>query len=160
MGRIARTLKLIAAVWLFALSIFILTEVIARLINVNVAGLKEVIANSIVVIAFLQLPYTVRIAGMLRAEVIDELVSHKTALTLKKLGYFLSAILFAAVAYAGWAPMLRAWASGEYEGEGGFRVVTYPVRTVIVFCSALGAINFLLLALGLSKEENTTAAAI
>jgi hypothetical protein len=43
--------------------------------------------------------------------------------------------------------MLRAWESLEYEGEGGLRVPTYPVRTIIVFCGALGALNFLALAI-------------
>ncbi|MHB2168758.1 TRAP transporter small permease subunit [Alsobacter sp. R-9] len=157
---IARTMKLVAAVWLFMLSIFILVEVLARLANISMAGLKEVIANSIVVIAFLQLPYTVRIGGMLRAEIIDDFVPATVAIFLRRLAFVLGALLFAAVAYAGWTPMMRAWATGEYEGEGGFRVVTYPVRTAIVVCSALGALNFLMLAIGVSRPgsaENSPA---
>ncbi len=153
LDRIARTMKLVAAVWLFLLSIFILIEVLARLANISLAGLKEVVANSIVVIAFLQLPYTVRIGGMLRAELIDDMVPGSVSLVLRRLAFLLGALLFGAVAYAGWTPMLRAWATGEYEGEGGFRVVTYPVRTAIVLCSALGALNFLMLALGVGPRE-------
>ena len=145
LGWIARAMKLIAAVLLFSLSIFILIEVLARAVNVPITGLKEIVANSIVLIAFFQLPYTVRIGGMLRAEVIESLVGPKTSDALLRIAYLLGAILFGLVAYAGWEPMIRAWATGEYEGEGGLRVVTYPVRIAIVFCSALGALNFLLL---------------
>lgn len=148
LDKIARGMKLVAAIWLFALSIFILVEVVARgVLNIPIIGLKEVVANSIVIIAFLQLPYTVRIRAMLRADIIDSVVGKTAASRLERVAFLLGAILFAAVAYAGWEPMMRAWATLEYEGEGGFRVPTYPVRTMIVVGGALGAVNFLLLAL-------------
>lgn len=148
LGVVAKGMKLIAAVWIMLLSIFILVEVVARgVFNIPIIGLKEVVANSIVIIAFLQLPYTVRIGGMLRAEVLDTVLPASVNRALTRIAFLLGGLLFAAVAYAAWDPMLRAWASGEYEGEGGFRVPTYPVRTIIVIGSALGAINFLLIAL-------------
>jgi TRAP-type C4-dicarboxylate transport system permease small subunit len=144
---IAKTMKIIAAVLLFMLSIFILVEVLARAVNIPITGLKEIVANSIVIIAFLQLPYTIRIGGMLRAGVIESLIGPRSAEVILRLAYVLGAVLFGLVAYAGWTPMLRAWASGEYEGEGGFRVVTYPVRIIIVLGGVLGALNFLMLAI-------------
>ncbi len=148
LDRIAQAMKLIAAVWLFLLSVFILIEVVARgVLNIPIIGLKEIVANSIVIIAFLQLPYTVRIRGMLRADLIDNLLGPNLAGYFERAAFLLGAILFAAVAYSGWTPMLRAWASLEYEGEGGMRVPTYPVRTIIVLGGALGAVNFLMLAL-------------
>lgn len=148
LGWIAQTMKLIAALWLFSLSLFILVEVVARnILNIPIIGLKEIVANSIVIIAFLQLPYTVRIRAMLRADMINNFMSARGADYLERFAFLLGAVLFAAVAYAGWGPMMRAWASLEYEGEGGFRVPVYPVRTIIVLCGALGALNFLLLAL-------------
>lgn len=159
LGWIARAMKIIAALWLFSLSLFILIEVVARnLLNIPIIGLKEIIANSIVIIAFLQLPYTVRIRAMLRADLIDNFVGPKAAGYLERFAFLLGALLFATVAYAGWGPMVRAWASLEYEGEGGLRVPTYPVRTIIVLCGALGAVNFLLLALrGPNFEEEAKA---
>lgn len=159
METIARAMKLVAALWIFSLSLFILVEVLARgVFNIPIVGLKEIIANSIVIIAFLQLPYTVRIRAMLRADIIDNIVGPKAAGYMERFSFLLGAILFATVAYAGWEPMLRAWASLEYEGEGGMRVPTYPVRTVIVICGALGAVNFLLLALrGPNPDEEARA---
>ncbi len=159
METVARAMKLVAALWIFSLSLFILVEVLARgVFNIPIVGLKEIIANSIVIIAFLQLPYTVRIRAMLRADIIDNIVGPKAAAYMERGSFLLGAILFATVAYAGWEPMLRAWASLEYEGEGGFRVPTYPVRTVIVIGGALGAVNFLLLALrGPNPDEEARA---
>jgi TRAP-type C4-dicarboxylate transport system permease small subunit len=144
----ARALKLVAAVWLFSLSLFILIEVLARnIFNIPIIGLKEIVANSIVIIAFLQLPYTVRIRAMLRADLIDKVIGERASGYMERFSFLLGALLFGAVTYAGWTPMMRAWASLEFEGEGGFRVPVYPFRTVIVFCGALGTINFLMLAL-------------
>lgn len=144
---ISRTMKLLAAIALFMLSLFILADVLARgLLGTPLAGVKEMIANSIVLIAFLQLPYTIRIGGMLRAEILDENLPPVLLITLKRLSYLLGALLFALIAYSSFQPMLGALASGEYEGEG-FRVPTSPVRVVIVFGAALGALNFLLLAI-------------
>lgn len=147
LAHISRTIKIVAALWLFSLSLFILADVVSRgLLNVPLIGLKEVIANSIAIIAFLQLPYTVRIGGMLRVEILDTKLPPHAVEGLKRLSWVLGGLLFATVAYAGFDPMIRSWVSGEYEGEGGFRVPSYPVRAIIVFGSALGAANFFMLA--------------
>lgn len=145
---LSRGLKLIAAVWIFLLSLLILTDVLARgVFNQPILGIKELVANSIVMIAFLQLPYTVLLGGMLRAEIIDIWLSPFQRRILLTITFLLGGLLFLLVAIAGWEPMLRSWASGEYEGEGGFRVPTYPVRTAIVVCGGLAAINYLLIAI-------------
>ena len=146
---ISRALQLVAAVWLFAVSLMILADVVARgLFDRPILGIKELVANSIVIIAFLQLPYTVRIGAMLRAEIIDGWLSPAGLRILLAVAYVLGAVLFFLIVVASWEPMLRAWATGEYEGEGGLRVVTYPVRTVIVAGSVLATVNFILLAIG------------
>lgn len=145
--RISQALKVAAAVWLFALAVLILVDVIARgVIGLPILGIPELIANSIVAIAFLQLAYTVRIRAMLRTEVIDGLVGAKTRRTLRVAGFLIGAAFFAAIGWAGWEAMLQSWATGEYEGEGGLRVPVYPVRTLVVFCSFLAAVNYLLVA--------------
>lgn len=148
LAHISRTIKIVAALGLFSLSLFILADVVSRgLLSVPLIGLKEMIANSIAIIAFLQLPYTVRIGGMLRVEILDTKLPPHVHEVLKRLIWVLGGLLFAIVAYAGFDPMIRSWVSGEYEGEGGFRVPSYPVRATIVFGSALGAANFFMLAL-------------
>lgn len=145
--KISQALMVIAAAWMFGIALLILVDVVARgALDVPVLGIPELIANSIVAIAFLQLAYTVRIRAMLRAEVIDGLVGPSARRTLLILGLLLGAAFFALIAWAGWTPMLESWASAEYEGEGGMRVPVYPVRTLVVFCSFLAAVNYTLAA--------------
>lgn len=145
--KISQALKVFAAMWLFGIAVLILIDVIARgALNTPILGIPEIIANSIVSIAFLQLAYTVRIRAMLRAEVIDGLVGPSTRQTLLVLGLLFGAAFFAMIAWAGWTPMLQSWATAEYEGEGGMRVPVYPVRTLVVFCSFLAAVNYVLAA--------------
>lgn len=145
--KISQALMVIAAAWMFGIALLILVDVVARgALDVPVLGIPELIANSIVAIAFLQLAYTVRIRAMLRAEVIDGLVGPSARRTLLILGLLLGAAFFAMIAWAGWIPMLESWASAEYEGEGGMRVPVYPVRTLVVFCSFLAAVNYTLAA--------------
>lgn len=142
---ISQLLMLIAAGWMFLIALLVLADVLARgVFNSPILGIPELIANSIVSIAFLQLPLTVRIRAMLRAEIIDGLVGRYGRKWLAVFGLLLGAALFGMISVASWDPMLVSWASGEYEGEGGMRVPVYPVRTIIVFCSFLAAVNYLL----------------
>ena len=148
-GKISQTFKIIAAVWMFFLSIMILVDVLARgVISAPILGVPELIANSVVAIAFLQLPYTVRVRAMLRAEVVARIFRKNGQRTLMVFGLLTGAAFFALIAWAGWTPMVQSLLTGEYEGEGGLRVPVYPVRTLVVICSFLAAINYVLAARG------------
>ena len=132
---------------MFSLAILILLDVTARgVFGVPLLGIPELIANSIVSIAFLQLPYTVRIRAMLRAEVIAGILGKSGQRVLIVIGLLAGAAFFALVSWGGWTPMEQSWLSGEYEGEGGLRVPVYPVRTLVVLCSFLAAVNYILAA--------------
>jgi TRAP-type C4-dicarboxylate transport system permease small subunit len=99
-----------------------------------------------VTIAFLQVSYSIRLGGMLRAEIINSVVSPGIARGLRVVGYLLGVALFATLAYASWEPMLFSWSIGEFHGEGAMRVPAYPVRTVLVVIGGLAAVNYALLA--------------
>jgi TRAP-type C4-dicarboxylate transport system permease small subunit len=145
--RISQTLKLIAAVGLILIALLIAADVIGRgAFNYPLIGVAELIANFLVIVAFMQLPYTVRIGGMLRSELFDTLAPRVLARAMWVLGYLLGALLFALIAHASWDDMIRAWVTGEFEGHASFRVPTFPVRLAIVVCSILGVINYLVLA--------------
>ena len=146
-GTIRQALKVFAAVWMFGLAVLILLDVSARgIFNTPLLGIPEIIANSVVSIAFLQLPYTVRIRAMLRAEGITGFFGKSGQRALLVFGLLAGAAFFAMIFYAGWGSMEQSWISGEYEGEGGLRVPVYPVRTIVVFCSLLAAVNYVLAA--------------
>lgn len=136
----------IATLWAFALAIVILVDVVGRsAFGQPLQGTKEIVANSIVAIVFLQFPLAVRDKAFLRTTLIYE----KLALPLRKLvdsvGYIIGFAFFAAMAWGGWPDMMIGWRIGEFEGEGAMRVPVYPVRTVIVALSIMCAVGFILL---------------
>ena len=147
LGRATKSLHMLAAVWLFFLAFLILGDVLGRnLFNQPIPGTPEIVANSLVSIAFLQLSHSIRMNGMLRAEFLQPYLSPKLWRLLAGIGCLFGVALFLAIAYASWVPMLNAWEISEYSGEGALRVPTYPVRSVVVAMSLLAAICYVGLA--------------
>lgn len=147
LGPLARSLHLLAAFWLFMLAFLILADVVGRgLFNAPIQGTPELVANSIVAIAFLQLAHSIRVGGMLRTDILEAFLPARARRWLRALGYAVGIAFFLALAYATWEPMVRAWEIREYQGEGALRVPTYPVRTIILVTSVLAAAAYLGLA--------------
>ncbi len=141
--RFVRYLHMVAAVWLFSLAFLILADVLCRgLFNSPIQGTAELVSNSIVAIAFLQLSHSIRMRGMLRAEFLDAYLPAWLMRSFSMVGYLLGIALFLALAYASWEPMMMAIEINEYQGDGALRVPTYPVRIIIVFTSLLSAVGY------------------
>jgi hypothetical protein len=51
--------------------------------------------------------------------------------------------VLASLVWATWPEFLKAYAIGEYEGEGSLRVPTWPVRGAIAFLGGFAAIAYL-----------------
>lgn len=155
LGKFSRSLHMLAAIWLFLLAFLILADVVGRgVFNTPIQGTAELVANSIVAIAFLQLSHSIRMGGMLRAEFLDAYLPVRLMRTFSMLGYLAAVALFIAIAYASWEPMLRAWEIKEYQGDGALRVPTYPVRMIIVATSILSALSYVALFMrGLNGEH-------
>jgi TRAP-type C4-dicarboxylate transport system permease small subunit len=153
--RLVRSLHMLAAIWLFALAFLILADVLARgLFNSPIQGTAELVSNSIVAIAFLQLSHSIRMRGMLRAEFLDAYLPAWLMRAFSMMGYILGIGLFLALAYASWDPMIQAIEINEYQGDGALRVPTYPVRIIIVLTSLLSAVGYVYLFLeGLRGES-------
>lgn len=148
--RAASSLNTLATVWVFLLAFVILADVIGRgFFNAPLQGTKEIVANSIAAIVFLQFPLAIQKGALLRSTFLVERLPGLVQRLIDGIGYLLGAALFAAMALGGWDDMIIGWQIGEIEGEGAFRVPVYPVRTVIVVLSAIGAILFLMLLVGL-----------
>lgn len=146
--RINRGLHMFAAFWLFVLAFLILVDVTGRaLFSTPLHGTPEIIANSVVCIAFLQLCNAVRTGSMLRVEALDGIIPESLVRILRVAGFLFGAVLFGAVAYSAWGPMMEAWRIAEYAGnEGSLRVPTYPVRTILVVMCVFAMLNYLLMA--------------
>ena len=144
--RSAGWMNSLATLWAFALALVILADVLGRAVfGQPLQGTKEIVANSIVAIVFLQFPLAVRDGAFLRTTLIYDRLPGLGRRIIDAVGYLIGFVLFAAMAAGGWQDMLIGWRIGEFEGEGALRVPVYPVRTVIVVLSALCAAGFALL---------------
>lgn len=138
----------VSAVWILMLGVLILVDVCGRgLFGMPLAGVPELLRNSIVAITFLQLPFAVLSGAMIRVGLLYDTLGPR----FRRLSDMMTGIvglgLFALLAYASWGPLTESWAIGEYEGEGALRVPVYPVRAVVVAMSALVAFVYVVIVL-------------
>lgn len=141
----ARALLAVAATLAFLLSFLVVADVIGRVVfNAPVQGTPEMVSMAIVVICFLQAAYAIRSGGMLRVTAITDLLPPRPRAALAAFGCLLGALFFAVILYGGTEPLLHAWRSGEYEGEGALRVPAWPARLTVLVGSALALLAYLL----------------
>ena len=144
--RLTKLLMILAAFWAFVLCFFILADIVSRAMNVPLQGTKEIVANSVVMIVFLQVGYAVRSRSMLSADFLVEALGPRTRRYMAAAGFLLGAAFFFVLANGGIEPALRSFANNEFDGEGALRVPVWPARFMIIIGSALAAINYALLA--------------
>ncbi len=140
-------MMILAALWAFVLTFLILADIVSRTaFNNPLNGVREIVANSIVMIVFLQAGYAIRSRSMLSA---DFLLLHfprwaqRAALGL---GYLLGAAFFALIIWGGWDLAVASWVGGEFEGEGALHVPAWPTRFIILAGSALAVVSYLVVA--------------
>lgn len=145
--QVAKFMMVMAATWAFILTFIILADIIGRSVfNDPVQGVREIVANSIVIIVFLQAGYAIRSRSMLSADfLIDHFPSWARRAALA-LGYLLGVAFFVFVIWGGWQLAIDSWVGGEFEGEGALRVPAWPTRFIILFGSGLAIINYLVMA--------------
>lgn len=149
-----QVLKYVAAALLLFVAILITFDVVMRFIfNKPVVGIAEIVANGIVIIAFLQLSYAVHIGGMLRSELLVNRLGPRGRAGLEAMVSLLGALLFGLIAWASWAPMMRAISTMEFEGHASFQVPVWPVKVIIVSCGILATVNYLMLVLKAALES-------
>jgi TRAP-type C4-dicarboxylate transport system permease small subunit len=145
--KIAKLMMVMAATWAFILTFIIMADIIGRgVFNDPVQGVREIVANSIVIIVFLQAGYAIRSRSMLSADfVIDRfpLWARRVALAL---GYLLGVVFFVLIIWGGWQLAIDSWVGGEFEGEGALRVPAWPTRFTILIGSGLAIVNYLVMA--------------
>ncbi len=145
--RLTRTLMVLGAIWAFALCFFILADIICRALNMPISGTKEIVANSVVIILFMQVGFAVRSGSMLRADFLVLSMPKSVQKTLTILALLLGALFFLFLLKAGITPALRSFAGGEFDGEGALKVPVWPARFAILIGAGLAGLNYLLLSL-------------
>ena len=143
---VTRLLMMMAAAWAFILCFFILADIVFRALNMPLQGTKEIVANSVVIIIFMQIGFAVRSGSMLRTDFLIASLSPGLRRTLIVLGYLVGAAFFLLLMKAGIKPAMRSFANGEFDGEGALRVPVWPARYMIVIGSGIAGFNYLLLA--------------
>jgi TRAP-type C4-dicarboxylate transport system permease small subunit len=145
--RLTKLLMVLGAVWAFALCFFILTDIITRALNMPISGTKEIVANSVVMIVFMQVGFAVRSKSMLRADFLVVMMPEVVQKLLLIFAYILGAAFFLFLLKAGITPALRSFANGEFDGEGALRVPVWPARFAILVGGGLAGVNYILLCL-------------
>jgi TRAP-type C4-dicarboxylate transport system permease small subunit len=149
-GRLVGLLNAVGSIVIGAVMLLMCLDVLLRnLANLPIDGVAELVATSIIVIVFLQLPATVREGRMSRADLfIDPLLQRRPVAGRVLRGLFSGAGVFACgvIAYASWAPLVRSYSEAEYLGVPGvFTFPLWPMRAIVVLGAALAAMQYLLL---------------
>lgn len=142
-ARVVRLLLAGAAVIIFLLGFLVCADILGRAVfNSPVKGTPELVSMSIVIICFLLAGYSVQSGSMIYTDVFSSMFGLRG----RALAQFLSAVLgilfFGIIIWGSYEPMLHAWVSGEYEGEGALRVPAWPARIVVVLGSVLVVISY------------------
>ena len=118
--------------------------------NKPIDGVAELVAASIIVIVFLQLPSTLRHGRMSRADLfIDPFLLKRPRAGLRLRAVFSLFGIFACgvITYATWPLLNKAWQNNEFIGiEGVFTFPTWPMALVVTVGSLLASVQYALLA--------------
>jgi TRAP-type C4-dicarboxylate transport system permease small subunit len=145
--KVSKALMVMAAAWAFVLTFIIIADITSRgLFNDPLNGTREIVANSIVMIVFLQAGYAIRSRSMLSAEFLIDLFPLRIRRIVLALGYLLGAGFFLLIIVGGWDLAIASWVGGEFEGEGALHVPAWPTRFMILIGSGLAVVNYLVLA--------------
>ena len=117
--------------------------------NRPIDGVAELVAASIIIIVFLQLPSTLRHGRMSRADLfIDPFLLKRPRAGLRLRALFSAFGVFACgvIAYATWPMLVTAWRNNEFSGiEGVFTFPTWPMALVVTLGGTLAAVQYALL---------------
>ena len=133
-----------ASYWVLVIMTWILADVAGRvLLGRPFPGTAEIVAYSLPVITFLQIPYVLRARQHLSASIIHDRLGPRGRALIGILTSLIGVALFALATYSSWKPMVTAWTAGEYMGEGAMRIPTGPAWTVITVSCVLMVAQFL-----------------
>ncbi len=149
-GYVVDALNGLGSIVIAMVMVLMCADVLFRnLLNQPIDGVAEMVAASIIVIVFLQLPSTLRHGRMSRADLfLDPFMLRRPRAGLRLRAVFSVFGIFACavIAYATWPLFQRAWTNSEFLGvEGVFTFPTWPMRLVVFTGAALAAIQYALM---------------
>ncbi|MFZ3581778.1 TRAP transporter small permease [Loktanella sp. DJP18] len=145
--RLTKFLMIVGALWAFGLCLVALTDIVLRAANIPFSGTKEIVANSVVIIVFMQVGFAVRSGSMLRADFLVIMFPAGVQRVLHVLALLLGAAFFLFLLWSSVEPAMRSYVRGEFDGAGALQVPVWPARWAIVVGAGLAGINYVLLTL-------------
>jgi C4-dicarboxylate transporter, DctQ subunit len=138
-----------AAIMGFGLSFVVVTDVVGRaFFNSPLKGTPEIVSMSIVIICYLLAAYAIQSRSMIYTDVFVSLFGWRGQVWTTFWSGLLGGAFFGLVMWGTWDPLVHAWTTGEYEGEGALRVPTWPARVAILFGAGLVMLNYFAQAIG------------
>lgn len=139
---LTKAMMIFTAFCALGIAFLILVEVFARNAGLQFYGAAEYIRNFLIVIVFLQLPFAIRIRGMLVVDIFVDNLPKRAAVPVSIVGDFLGLLFFGAVAVGSMEPAIAAWVEGQYEGEGVVDVPAWPAKFSIVIGCGIAAFYY------------------
>lgn len=143
----AGSLLILAAMLLMCADVFM-----RDLANRPINGVAEMVAASIIVIVFLQLPSTVRHRRMVQADLFIDGFARRhpgPGNLLLAVYHWLGVTMMAVVFYATLPIFRRAWVNDEFFGvQGMFMAPSWPIQFVVLLGTVFAGLQYLILTLG------------
>ena len=155
----SQILLLISAYWMLFIGVLIVIDVAGRnLFHMPLAGTPEIVAVSLVCIAFMQITYAILSDSMLSVTVFQDAAPRRARTLLRKFQSLCGLVVFGALILGCWTLLVDSWQSGEYIGEGSFPVSLVPARILVFVGSVFAAVAYLLRLLGIASGAHLTKA--
>lgn len=141
--RCTEGLNSVATMWTFLLVFVVTADVLGRFVfNSPIVGTPEIVAASLVGIAFLYMPHTTWMCQHIRSDVLRPIVERRYPHIIDLPASFIGCAVFFLISFANWGDMVEAWSVGEWEGHGDFHLLTAPFRTILVGGAALSSLSY------------------
>ncbi len=142
--KLLEILNAIACFWIFVLMILIAVDVFGRVFfNMPFKGTPELVSNSIIAIAFLEIPFVLHRGDHVRSTILLDKIKPGLRTILELIAIIIGIVMFILLIKSSWPDFIKALSVGEFEGEGALRVPTTPARATIIIGSILMIVEYI-----------------
>ena len=141
---ITNVFAVIGATLIGVLALLVVSDVVGRNFGFPVTGIVELAAQTVVISAFLTIPFVMRKGSHIRATVLVSRLPELWRRGFEVLAFAIGVLVFALLAYSSWENFMTDYLAASYEGEGALRIPTWPARLTIFLASMLMVVEGLL----------------
>lgn len=141
---IVANLSFVGAIWIVLLMFIVFADVVGRgVFNSPIAGVPEIVKNSIVGITFLQITHVLRKGRHVRTTAFYDRAPDQLKRILDIFINLAGLVVFIIIFYSTLEPTHRAYVTGDFEGNN-VRIPTLPTHVLILLGSLLMVNQFAL----------------